>query len=120
MFSLENHYHKDPVKMTITRNDGNAIYNNYGYGPTFGGHDIYIANGAGSNTNSYSNLGYTYQVPYGYSYSSNQAKSFLAGGYKFLPSEMEVFYEPRDPGKYIKLVTIMRRKRGRTMVISLI
>ena len=39
----------------------NAIYDNSSYGPTFGnGHDIYIADGCKSNTNSYCNSNYSY------------------------------------------------------------
>jgi len=61
------------------------------YGPTFGGgHDFYIAN---YRSGSHSNLGYTYNPPTGYSYGSSFAQSFLAGSYKFLPDEVEVFYE---------------------------
>jgi len=43
---------------------GNAIYRNPNYGPTFGGgHDLYIAAGALSNSNSYSNGGHGYTFP---------------------------------------------------------
>ena len=64
------------------------------YGPTFGyGWDIYIASEASSNKNSYSNLGYTYNPPSGYSHGSEFAQSFLAGSYNFQPDEVEVFYE---------------------------
>ena len=71
-----------------------AIYGNGNYGPTFGGgHDIYIANGAGSNTNSYSNLGHSYVQITGYTYGSSKVQSLLAGSYKFTPHEVEVFYQ---------------------------
>ena len=71
-----------------------SIYCSSGYGPTFGnGFDIYISNYASSNSNSYSNLGYTYSPPSGYSYSSTFAQTFLAGSYKFTPDEVETFYE---------------------------
>lgn len=50
--------------------------------------DIRIADQAASNTNSYSNLGYSYSAPSGYS-----TKTFLAGSYNFQPDEVEVFYE---------------------------
>ena len=65
------------------------------YGPTFGGgNDIYISSYASSNSNSYSDLGYTYSPPSGHSYGSNFARSFLAGSYySFKPDEIEVFYE---------------------------
>ena len=72
----------------------NGIYGNSNYGPTFGGgHDIYIANGAGSNTNSYSNLGHSYVQITGYTHGSSKAVNLLAGTYKFTPHEVEVFYQ---------------------------
>jgi len=44
--------------------EGNAVYRNGGYGPTFGsGHDMYIASGATGNTNSYTNGGHGYSFP---------------------------------------------------------
>ena len=71
-----------------------SIYCYPSYGPTFGGgHDIYISNYASSNSNSFSNLGYTYSPPSGYSYGSTFARTFLAGTYKFTPDEVETFYE---------------------------
>ena len=64
------------------------------YGPTFGGGgDIYISNYASSNSHSYSDLGYTYSPPSGYSYGSTFAQTFLAGSYLFTPDEVETFYE---------------------------
>ena len=68
-----------------------AIYRYSGFGPTFGaGFDIYIANNANSNTNSYTNFGdYNYySVPSGV----QDKKTILAGTYKFTPNEVEVFY----------------------------
>ena len=65
------------------------------YGPIFGeGNDIHISSYASSNSNSYSDLGYTYSPPSGYSYSSTFAQSFLAGTtYNFTPDEVETLYE---------------------------
>ena len=65
-----------------------------GLGPTFGGgYDIFIHKTARSNSNSYSNLGWTYSPPRGYSYGSTFAQTFLAGTYRFTPDEVETFYE---------------------------
>ena len=62
--------------------------------PTFGGgYDIHISNYASSNSRSYSNLGYTYSPPSGYSYGSTFAETFLAGSRYFTPDEVETFYE---------------------------
>jgi len=73
---------------------GHAIYGNGGYGPSFGaGHDFYIANNAGSNTNSYANLGNSYVQVAGYKYGASDTQSLLAGTYKFQPHEVEVFYQ---------------------------
>ncbi|XP_046852219.1 uncharacterized protein LOC124445537 [Xenia sp. Carnegie-2017] len=69
------------------------MYTYSSYGPTFGGgHDIYIANNAVSYSNFYTNFGYTYKLPSGYSYGSTKAKNLLAGSYKFIPNEVEAFY----------------------------
>ena len=66
-----------------------AIYRTSGYGPTFGGgSDIYIADNANSNTNSYTNFGWSYSVPSGV----QDKRTILAGTYKFTPDEVEVFY----------------------------
>jgi len=66
-----------------------AIYKDSSYGPIFGaGHDIIIRNNANSNTNSYTNFGYSYSVPSGV----RDKKTTLAGTYKFTPDEVEVFY----------------------------
>ena len=66
-----------------------AIYWRSSYGPTFGGgHDIYIANNANSNTNSYTNFGRSYSLPSGV----QDRTTILAGTYKFTPDEVDVFY----------------------------
>jgi len=93
LFSLVNKPGWQPLKVHQT--GSLSIYTCSSYGPTFGGgHDIYIANNAASNTNSYSNLGDTYSPPSGYSYGSSFSRSFLAGSYYyFRPDEVEVFYE---------------------------
>jgi len=88
-----------PLKLDQTgqysSSKSHSIYSCSSYGPIFGaGCDIYIANNAASNTNSYSDLGYTYSPPSGYSYPSSFSQSFLAGSYYyFQPDEVELFYE---------------------------
>ena len=50
----------------MVTNPVHAIYRYSGYGPTFGGgHDIYIANNANSNTKSHTYFGDSYSVPSG-------------------------------------------------------
>ena len=98
LFSLVNRPGWAPVKLPQTgRYSSSRAYSvlfGSSYGPSFGGrNDIYISNSASSNSNSYSNLGYTYSPPSGYNYGSTFAKTFLAGTYKFTPDEVETFYE---------------------------
>ncbi|XP_078382161.1 uncharacterized protein LOC144664812 [Oculina patagonica] len=100
LFSLVNKPGWQSLKLDQTENVNYQSYREYSiyscssYGPTFGGgHDIYIASYASTSTSSYSNLGYTYSAPSGYSYISSFARSFLAGTFSFQPDEVEVFYE---------------------------
>ena len=98
MFSLVNKPGWAPVKLPQTgigsSNRAHSIYCYSSFGPTFGyGFDIYIQNYASSNSASYSDLGYTYSPPSGYSYTSTFARTFLAGSYYFTPDEVETFYE---------------------------
>ena len=91
IFSLYNVNGDSPVKLKV-KPGYTATYTCSGYGPTFGGgHDIYIADNAASNQQSYTNCGYHYYHPQGYSC------SFYAGSsshsYTFTPSDIEVFYE---------------------------
>lgn len=53
------------TKYTIkSGREAHAIYDNSGYGPTFGaGHDIYVVNNALSSTSSYTNGGNSYNIP---------------------------------------------------------
>ena len=96
LFSLVNKPGWAPVKLSQTGEYSSlrrSIYSCSSYGPVFGGNDITISSYASSNSNSYSNLGYTYIPPSGHSYGSSFTKSFLAGSRTFIPDEVEVFYE---------------------------
>ena len=94
LFSLVNKPGWAPVKLPQIGRLSFSVGFQSSYGPTFGqGHDVYISNSASSNSNSYSDLGYTYSPPSGYSYGSTFAQTFLAGTYKFTPDEVETFYE---------------------------
>jgi hypothetical protein len=90
LFSLINTYNT-PVKMLVTYPQ-EAIYSYYSYyGPTFGsGLDLYINDGG---SYSYSNLGYSYQLPSFLNTTSGSpsAQSFLAGSYNFKAFEIEVY-----------------------------
>ena len=73
----------------MVTNPSRAIYRWPSYGPTFGGgHNIYIANNANSNTKSHTYFGDSYSVPSGV----QDKTTILAGTYKFTPDEVEVFY----------------------------
>jgi hypothetical protein len=88
IFSLINKDNK-PKKIKWSENYGIFCFSLYG--PTFGGgHDLHIANQSNTNSDSYSNLGYSYTHP-DYAHGSNEAKSFLAGSFNFQVSEIEVY-----------------------------
>lgn len=82
IFSLINNLGK-PVIFGI-KDNSYAICALENYGPTFGyGHDIYISDSSNTNTNSYSNLGGSYE---------NSLQNFyLAGTRNFRVAEIEVF-----------------------------
>ena len=88
IFSLLDEEGLAPFKSMVT-NTSFAIYREPGYGPTFGGgHDIYIADNANQNANSYTNFGSSYSLP-------NEVAdryTILAGARYFSPDEVEVFY----------------------------
>ena len=73
----------------MVTNPSKAIRKYSGYGPSFGSrYSIYIATNANSNTNSYTNFGYSYSVPSGV----KSKYTILAGTRNFTPDEVEVFY----------------------------
>ena len=64
-----------------------------GFGPTFGrGRDLHISSNANLNTGCFTNFGYTYKPPPGYTPGAANTQALLAGTYDFTPSEVEVFY----------------------------
>lgn len=87
LFSLVNPSGSELTKMLLRgTNNQNGICCNSSYGPTFGGgNDLYIASGANANSNSYSNLGNSYEYP------PHANASFLVGQQKFTVNELEVF-----------------------------
>jgi hypothetical protein len=89
LFSLTNKDNQ-PVKMKIDPNKREWANLNFDYyGPTFGD-DIIIKNNANTTMKSRSDLGFAYKHPQ-YEYGSDEAKTFLAGSYKFLLDEIEVY-----------------------------
>ncbi len=89
LFSLTNKDNK-PLKMKVDPNKhDHAICCHSSCGPRFG-NDIHIANNANTTMDSFSNLGWTYKHPQ-YAYGTNEAKTFLAGSFKFELAEIEVY-----------------------------
>ena len=64
-----------------------AIYWSSEHGPIFGYHNIFIANNANSNNNSFARLGEVYPVPT----AVQDQNTILAGTFFFSPDEVEVF-----------------------------
>ena len=88
IFSLRNKEGLAPFKSLVI-GQINGIFRSSSFGPTFGGGpDILIGDNANSNTNSYTNFGYSYSLPSG----TKDRKTILAGTNKFTPDEVEVFY----------------------------
>ena len=88
LFTLTNIHGTAPTKFPNTQNYDFAVYHNLGYGPTFGGHDLYIANDYLNNTNSYCSFGYSYPDILG---RGNSTFSGDANTNNFKLKELEVF-----------------------------
>ncbi len=88
LFSLINKDSK-PIKMKCINSDG-AIYCSNNIGPNFGLMDLKISFDSNLNTESSSNIGYSYEHP-DYEYDSNEAQLFLAGSNEFQVLEIEVY-----------------------------
>ena len=88
LFSLKSPSNEvGPTKMSIKQTQCSyAMHHISTYGPIFGnGNDFLIYSDANNNSNSHSNLGYTYEIPPG------QTNTFLVGSTHFKVSEIEVF-----------------------------
>ena len=84
IYSLRNEEGIRPIKGMV-KDPSQAIFVNPSYGPTFGGgHDIYIADNANGNGNSYTRIGISYDAPTGV---EEQVTTV-----RFTPDEVEVFY----------------------------
>ena len=90
IFSLVN-VRSTPLLIPVKIDSVYSIVCGDSYGPVFGrGHDIFIGKNANTETTSSSHLGHSYDLKL-FSVGSLQARSFLAGSYKFQTSEIEVF-----------------------------
>lgn len=91
LFSLYNIDGYAPVNLTQYSYANQAMYGCSSYGPTFGGHDVFISDDAVNNNQSYTHCGHTYSAPPGYS--THSSCPFFAGSFFFSPTDIEVFYE---------------------------
>jgi len=91
IFSLTNKDNK-PLKMNINPNRHDfAIFCHSSCGPSFGGGcDIYIAKNANITMECCSQLGVSYKHPR-YAQGTDEAKTFLAGSFRFQLDEIEVY-----------------------------
>ena len=87
IFSYRNKLNK---KLKIRKFIYDSIFCSTKYGPVFGLFDFIIADSSNTNESCSSDLGYSFQHPQ-YSWSSDEAKSFLAGSENFRVDEVEVF-----------------------------
>ena len=94
MYSLRNNDDIASFKSTLkNENDAYAISRHSRYGPIFGGGaDLLIANNAGSLSYSYTDFGWSYNLPLGYTFGQTNTLSLLGGSHYFTPSEVEVLY----------------------------
>ena len=94
MYSLRNDDSLAQFKSSLKYESNSwAIRRHRNSGPKFGWDcDLHIVNNAGSNTNSHTDFGYTYNLPPGYTYGQTNTRSLLGGSYYFTPSEVEVLY----------------------------
>lgn len=88
MFSLVNREETPLVMKSI--DPPRAIFCSPDNGPVFGRRDLVVRSNSNLSTESYSNLGSSFKHPT-YVFQSNEARSFLAGSYKFQTVEIEVF-----------------------------
>lgn len=87
IFSLTNR-----TKHLQTQNKLQAVDHSKDYLVAFGrGHDFRISSNCHLNNESYSNFGYTYQLPDNVAMNTEEAKSYLAGSYQFKVVEIEVY-----------------------------
>ncbi|XP_073253699.1 uncharacterized protein [Porites lutea] len=89
LYSLKNYGGYGYFKMDITQDYHEATYSYYSYFPTFGHHDIYIADNAGHNTNSFIAICQAYRG----SYCDNSLWVGTRYESGFSPDELEVYYE---------------------------
>ena len=93
LFSLKNKDNVPPFKAPFYRPNRYLFPTYSSVKPCFRfGDDLFISDNSHDNQQSYSDFGDKYQPPAGYVWGTEQAKSLLAGSFKFTPTQIEVFY----------------------------
>ena len=79
-------------KHDLNANKQQAVDHGKDYLVAFGGgHDFRLSDGCNINNESYCNFGYTYALPEGIFFNTDEAKSYLGGAYQFKVLEIEAY-----------------------------
>lgn len=82
LFTLTNSHNIPPTRFMPKATQ--HMFCNAGYGPTFGGHDLYVQSNANASNGSFTSLGQTYTD------STGLGQSLFTGAYAFMAAEIEV------------------------------
>ena len=93
LFSIVNPAGLGPVKLHVKPHKlDKALRRDPTAGPIFGENDLYIGDYSHGSAVSFSDLGHAYDLPNNtFEAGSLDARTFLAGSYKFIPDNIEVF-----------------------------
>lgn len=94
LFSIVNSAGLGPVKLDLKPDKTDkALRQDPQSGPVFGENDLYIGDNADQSAVSFSDLGHAYELPNNsLGAGTVDARKFLAGSYKFIVDDIEVFY----------------------------
>ncbi len=93
IFSLRRTGNFNKERLNVTHSSI-SISCSFDDGPIFGNRnniDILVSNNSNQNYKSYSDLGYSYQLPKNITFGSFEAKSYLAGSFYWKTTEIEVY-----------------------------
>ena len=89
IFSLRREGKPNKQRLNVTQPEY-AVYNYYSFGPIFGD-SIHVYDDSNQNNDSFSKLGFNYQLPNNINYESEEAQNYLAGSYNWQSTEIEVY-----------------------------
>lgn len=103
LFSIVNPAGIGPVKLNVRpEKTDKALRQDPQSGPIFGENDLYIGDNADQSAVSFSDLGRAYELPNNsFGAGTLDARKFLAGSYKFIVDDFEVF---RYSGKFSVII----------------